>query len=149
FNTSTEFLVKATFPNGVPLFIRHDTENGVKFEGTNGNIFVTRDRIDLDGNAVNALFRDPVPESILVELRKGKKIDGHMENFFECCRDRSMPVSDVWSHHRALTTCHLANIALRLNRNLTWDPEKEQIAGDNEANAFLSREQRKGYEIKA
>jgi hypothetical protein len=63
-------------------------------------------------------------------------------------RDRSVPVSDVWSHHRALTTCHLANIALRLNRKkLTWDPEREQIVDDSEANAFLTRPQRAGYEI--
>ena len=54
-----------------------------------------------------------------------------MDNFFECARDRSTPVSDVWSHHRSLTTCHLANIAIRLGgRKLTWDPAKEQIVGD-------------------
>jgi hypothetical protein len=56
-------------------------------------------------------------------------------------------VSDVWTHHRALTTCHLANIAIRLGRTLTWDPQKEQIVGDDEANSWLSREQRKGYEV--
>ena len=128
--------------------IRDDTENGVKFEGTGGHIFVTRDRIDLDGGAVGALYKDPVPESMLKELRKGKPVDGHMENFIECCRDRSVPVSDVWSHHRALTTCHLANIALRLDRKkFTWDPALEQIVDDSEANAFLTRPQRAGYEI--
>ena len=84
---------------------------------------------------------------MLIELRKGKRIDTHMGNFIECVRDRSMPVSDVFSHHRALTTCHLANIAIRLGRKLTWDPAKEQIVGDDEANAWQQREQRKGYEI--
>ncbi len=93
------------------------------------------------------MYKNPVPEALLVELRKGKRLDGHMENFFECCRDRSVPASDVWTHHRALTTCHLGNIALRLNRKLAWDPEKEEITGDSEANSFLAREQRKGYEI--
>ncbi len=89
-----------------------------------------------------------MPESLLKELRKGKPVDGHMANFFECIRDRSVPVSDVWSHHRALTTCHLANIALRLGRHkLTWDPAKEEIVGDSEANAFQTRPQRAPYEI--
>lgn len=147
FNTSTEFLVKCTFPNKVPLYIRHDTENGVRFEGSKGKIFVTRDRIDLEGDAVDAMYKDPVPEALLVELRKGKKLEGHMENFFACCRDRGVPVSDVWTHHRALTTCHLGNIALRLNRNLKWDPDAEEIQGDSEASSFLGREQRKGFEI--
>lgn len=148
YNTTTHFLVRATFENGVTLDIRDDTPNGVTFQGSNGRIFVTRDRIDLDGGPVNALWKDPVPESLLRELRKGKKVDGHMENFFECMRDRSEPVSDVWSHHRVLTTCHLANIAIRLGgRKLTWNPEKEEIVGDAEANAFQTRPQRKGYEV--
>jgi hypothetical protein len=72
-----------------------------------------------------------------------------MENFVQCCRDRSQPISDVFTHHRALTTCHLANIAIRLGRKLTWDPAKEEIVGDTEANGFLKREQRKGFETNA
>jgi len=96
---------------------------------------------------VEALKKDPIPEKVLIGLRKGKRIDSHMGNFIECCRDRSLPASDVFTHHRVLTTCHLANIALRLNRALKWDASKEQIVGDEEANAMTRREQRKGYEI--
>jgi predicted dehydrogenase len=148
YNTTTHFQVEAKFANGVTMTIRDDTENGVTFRGNHGRIFVTRDRIDLDGGAVDALYKNPVPESLLHELRKGKKVDGHMANFFECIRDRGVPVSDVWTHHRALTTCHLANIAIRLGRHkLTWDPAKEEIVGDSEANAWQTRPQRAGYEI--
>ena len=46
-----------------------------------------------------------------------------------------------------MSTCHLANIAIRLGRPLKWDPDAEQIIGDEAANAWLRREQRKGYEI--
>lgn len=148
YNTSTAFLVRATFPNGVALEIRDDTENGVTFEGTGGRIFVTRDRIDLAGGSVSGLYENPVSESVLKELRKGKRLDGHMGNFFECLRDRSVPASDVWTHHRALTTCHLSNIAMRLGRRkLEWNPETEQIVGDPEANAMQTRPQRAGYEV--
>jgi hypothetical protein len=70
-----------------------------------------------------------------------------MANFFECVKTREQPISDVSTHHRALTTCHLANIAMRLGRKLQWDPQKEQIIGDQEANAWQARDQRKGYEI--
>ncbi|HZW33560.1 MAG TPA: Gfo/Idh/MocA family oxidoreductase [Isosphaeraceae bacterium] len=148
YNTATTFLVRATFANDVVMDIRHDTENGVTFQGSSGRIFVTRDRIDLSGGAVDALYKNPVPESLLKELRKGKRVDGHMANFFECARDRAVPVADVWSHHRSLTTCHLANIAIRLARHkLHWDPAKEEIVGDSEANAWQSRPQRAGYEI--
>jgi predicted dehydrogenase len=148
YNTPTQFSIKATYPNGVEMIIRGDGENGATFEGTNGKIFVTRDHIDVSGGAVDALYKEPVPESVLIELRKGKRLDGHMANFIECARDRGVPVADVWSHHRSLTTCHLANIAMRLGKHkLTWDPAKEEIVGDSEANAWLTRPQRPGYEI--
>ncbi|HHM13044.1 MAG TPA: gfo/Idh/MocA family oxidoreductase, partial [Planctomycetaceae bacterium] len=71
----------------------------------------------------------------------------HMRNFVECLRDRTEPISDVYSHHRALTTCHLANIAIRLGRELRWDPKAEQIVGDDEANGWLRRKSRQGYEV--
>ena len=72
-----------------------------------------------------------------------------MANFFDCVQSRKQPISDVFTHHRALTTCHLANIAIRLGRPLRWDPESEQIVGDSEAQSWQARTQRKGYEIVA
>ena len=38
---------------------------------------------------------------------------------------------------------------MRLGRKLTWDPEKELFAGDEEANRWLSRAQRPPYDVKA
>ena len=72
-----------------------------------------------------------------------------MGNFIAAVKDRSATISDVASHHRAITTCHLANIAMRLGRKLTWDPAAEQIVGDDEANAWQKRAQRKGFEVEA
>ena len=60
---------------------------------------------------------------------------------------RKQPISDVWTHNRMLEICHLANIAIRLDRELKWDPKKREIIGDKQANSFLSRENRKGFEI--
>jgi predicted dehydrogenase len=147
YNTVQSFMVRNTFANGTELLIRDDTENGIVFEGDKGTFFVSRG--GWRGAAVDELKTNPIDEKVLVALRKGKRLNGHMANFMECCRDRSMPVSDVYSHHRALTTCHLANIAIRLGRKLKWDPATEQIVGDSEANAWQKREQRKGYEVEA
>jgi len=149
YNTATAFEIHCTFPNGVPLIIRDNApdlgfDNGIQFEGEHGTFFVSRSKIT--GEPVEDLKKHPIPTEVLVKLRKGKRLDSHMGNFFECVRDRAVPVSDVWSHHRALTTCHLANIAARLGRDLAWDPSSEQIIGDNEANAWQTREQRKGFE---
>jgi myo-inositol 2-dehydrogenase / D-chiro-inositol 1-dehydrogenase len=83
----------------------------------------------------------------MVQLCRGKQPGNHMKNFFECIRDRSLPVSDVDSHHRAVSCCHLANIALLLDRPLAWDPEQEDFVNDPQASALLSRPQRKPYHL--
>jgi hypothetical protein len=148
YNVATEFMVKANFPNGVEVTIRHDTENGITFTGTEGELFVGRGKIR--GAAVDALKDKPLPEGWIEKLYNGKKPDGgnaHMANFFDCVKTRETPISDVYTHHRAMTTCHLANIAMRLNRPVKWNPETEQIEDDKQAAAMQAREQRKGYEI--
>ena len=81
--------------------------------------------------------------------RAGKldAIVNHMGNFFDCVAERRLPISDVESQHRSVSVCHLGNIAMRLGRTLAWDPEAEQFPEDREANTWLSREQRAGYEL--
>ena len=148
YNTATKFAVTCKFADGVELLITDKTpehENGVLVEGERGRIFVNRGK--LTGKPVEDLATNPLSGDLLNKLYKGKQPGHHMRNFMECLKDRGEPVSDVFSHHRALTTCHLANIAIRLGRGLSWDPAAEQIVGDDEANGWLSREQRKGYEI--
>lgn len=148
YNTATKFRIRCQFPNGVELNIvnQSDDGNGILFEGTEGRFHVSRRR--LKGKPMEDLKDNPLPEDALVQIYKGKQPGSHMGNFFECLQSREQPISDVYSHHRALTTCHLANIAIRLNRTLQWDAKTEQIVGDNDANQWQSREQRHGYEIK-
>ena len=146
YNTAVEFNVLLTFPE-VELTIRHDTDNGILFEGTEGRLFVNRDKIT--GKPIEDLKDHPLPEDAIRNVYKGKEPKSHMGNFFDCVKSREEPISDVWSHHRALTNCHLANIALRLDRELKWDGEKEEMVGDPQAQAMVSREQRKGFEIVA
>jgi hypothetical protein len=67
--------------------------------------------------------------------------------FVQSSAAKTQPNSDVFSHHRALTVCHLAAIAGSLGRTLRWDPAKEKILNDPQAQAMLSREKRRGFEI--
>jgi predicted dehydrogenase len=80
-------------------------------------------------------------------LCHNKRLGNHMQNFFDCIRDGGTPISDPWSHHRSVSLCHLANIAMRLERPLKWDPEKEEFPGDEAANSMRTRPQREGYQI--
>jgi hypothetical protein len=157
YNCATRFRVRTVFANGVEVFVGDSFEddpqlafsNGIMFTGTKGRFFVNRSR--LSGAPVEALADDPLPEDALGKAYGGKQPaerNAHMQNFFDCIRSREQPISDVFTHHRALTTCHLCNIAIRLGRGFRWDPATEQIVGDEEARAWQSRKQRAGYEIR-
>jgi hypothetical protein len=80
--------------------------------------------------------------------RAGKldAIINHMGNFFDCVEARRLPVSDIESQHRSVSTCHLGNIAMRVGHTVRWDPMTETFPGDAAANALLKREQRTGFE---
>ena len=148
YNTPTEFRVRCGFANGVDIYFEQgsDHNNGILFEGTEGYFHVARPskkRTGLKGPAVDELKNRPIPQSLITQLYKGKQPGEHMGNFIECVKTRELPISDVYTHHRAVTTCHLANIALRLNRTIHWDPKAEQITGDSEARTWQSREQRR------
>ncbi len=167
FNTAQQFHITSKLASGVELVMRHDTDNGLTIEGTKGRIFVNRGK--LVGKPVDELAENPLPEDALKQAYKGVEPyhgrnghGNHWRHFFDCLRERREPISDVASHVLTLDFCHLANIALRLGepisaddptkvncRELTWDPAKREIVGDEQAAGFVRREQRAGYEIKA
>lgn len=147
YNAATKFDVKCMFANGVEMHIVSNSPdgNGILFEGTKGRFHVSRGRAK--GGPVEALKNNPLPEGAIEAVYGGKKPTGHMQNFMDCVKSGETPISDVWTHHRAMTTCHLANIAIRLDKTIEWDPATEMITNDPSLNSWQSREQRKGYEI--
>jgi len=145
YNVATDFTIHAAMPRDIELVITSEGDNGILFEGTRGRFFVNRSRIT--GAPVEALKDDPLPEGAVEEVYGGPVSATHVANFVEAMHSRKQPISDVWSHNRMLEICHLANIAMRLGRELAWDPVARQIVGDAQANAFLGRESRQGYAI--
>jgi hypothetical protein len=121
-------------------------DNGVLFEGTKGKIFVNRGKIE--GTPIQEKWDEgKYTEDDVIALYKGKKPEGHKDNFFRCIREGGLPLSDVFSHVQAMNTCHLTAIAARLGRKITWDPQAEKIVGDDQAAKFFARQRREGFEI--
>ncbi|QDT62320.1 Glucose--fructose oxidoreductase precursor [Stieleria bergensis] len=145
YNTATKFNIRATYQDGIHLTIRHDTDNGILFEGTKGRIFVNRGK--LVGKPVEDLAANPLPDNAIETAYKDQPLTNHVDNFFQCVASRKEPISDVFSHHRALTTCHLAGIAARLGRKIQWNPKTETVVGDQLAQSFVAREKRQRFEI--
>ena len=125
----------------VPDEVKQGDRNGVMLVGDKGRVFVNRG--GLYGEAVDELKENPLP-SHAWRVRPSRN---HMGNFFDCIKSREKPVASVDVEARTVTSCHLTNISLRLGRKIQWDPQREEIVGDEEARAMQSREQRKPYDI--
>lgn len=145
YNAATKFNIRVDMPNNVEMIITSEGDNGILFEGTEGRFFVNRGKIT--GKPVEDLKDKPLPDGAIEKVYGGKVSANHTANFIEGMRARKQPISDVWTHNRMLEICHLSNIAMRLGRELKWDAEKREIVGDSQANSFLARENRKGFEI--
>lgn len=145
YNAATKFRIQVDMPNDVEMIITSEGDNGILFEGTKGRFFVNRGKIV--GRPVEDLADNPLPDGAIEDVYGGPVSANHTANFIEGMKARKQPISDVWSHNRMLEICHLSNIAMRLNRELKWDPKAREVVGDPQANSFLSRESRKGYDI--
>jgi hypothetical protein len=141
YNTAIDFVVTYTYPNDITLVATHEGENGVRFEGENGWIFVSRGTIEASDPK---LLSDPLPSS----ATKLYVSNNHAGNFVECVRSRKPTICPAEVGHRSVTVCHLGNISLRLGgRRLEWDPVKEQFKGDDEANRMLNRPMRAPWKL--
>lgn len=112
--------------------------HGVKFIGDDGWIWVTRGSWDASDRSV---LRDQPADGDIQLYRSNH----HMENFVDCVYSRKQPVVTAETGNRAAGTCHLGVIALRLGRELTFDPVNEVFPADAEATAMLGRPMREPY----
>jgi predicted dehydrogenase len=159
FTAASQYRVEYTYANGVAhtcqTIAKEDPSgrptgqlgpgelpNGVKFEGADGWIFVSRSKIEASRPG---LINDPLPSS----AQRLYVSHNHMKNFFDCVRSRQQPICDVEIGHRSVSVCHLGVIAIRLGRKLKWDPASERFVGDKQADEWIAREMRKPWSYDA
>jgi predicted dehydrogenase len=80
-----------------------------------------------------------------LERHVAPAIRGHMRNFLAAIDSRGKPVADIEQGYISTTSCILANLAMKLDRTLAWDPQKQRVIGDEEANRLLRRPYRKPW----
>lgn len=71
----------------------------------------------------------------------------HHLNFIEAVRKNIDPIVPVEVGHSSCTVCNIGNIAVELDRELTWDPDTQTFVDDPEANEKLTRAYAPGYLI--
>ncbi len=152
-NVHGPYHIESKYASGVKMIIDHTFENGIRFEGSEGWIFVSRGggkATASDPNSKAAKELDASDEKILKsnigpnEIHLYKSNDHHL-NWLESIQSRKPAITTAEIGHRSTSACILGWIAMKLGRKLRWDPVKEEFAGDTEANAMRSRLERKPY----
>ncbi len=158
-NVHGPFRTEARYADGTHMIVSGDFPNGIRFEGTEGWIFVSRGNETVTSSDPTARLKDAqalaASDPRILESTIGP--DGvhlhvstdHHGNWLECIRSRQQPLAPVEVAHRACTACLLHHIAMKLPRRLQWDPARERFRNDDEANALLSRPQRTPYVLPA
>jgi len=144
FDTPLDYDIEYKYSNGVRLLCKTAKgkieESPVRFEGTEGWIYVSRSRlISQPESIVQSIFRHD-------EIRLYESKDHH-KNFIDCIKTRAKPAADIETAHRSASVCHIGGIAVRLGRKLQWDPVNEKFVNDSEANKMLARPMRSPWNV--
>ena len=154
-NVHGDFMVKHEYDNGISVLTSGGYPNGIKYEGSEGWIFVSR-------GAYVASSSDPIAKEEskkaldasdpkILESKIGPnethlyKIDDQHGNWLDCIQSRKDPISPVDMGHMACVVCLISHIAMKIPRKLHWNSKAERFINDDQANALLARSQRKPY----
>jgi predicted dehydrogenase len=95
---------------------------------------------------------DAHPKSLLAE-QPGPLADPwprhHCQDFLHAIRDGREPAAPIGPAHLSTTLCHLANIAIVLQRPLRWDGTHERFTDDPVANRMLASPMRAPWSLDA
>jgi predicted dehydrogenase len=129
-NVLVDFEAEYRYANGVRLYYKTDKPY-VRFEGSEGWILA---------GYPNTLQADPaaVLDSKIREDEIHFPFKTDKQDFIDAVKTRGRTLEDAEVAHRALSICHLVNIAIQLGHRLEWDPANERFIKNDAANTFLS-----------
>ena len=146
--------VKSKYANGVTMIMNTKNPNGIKFEGSDGWIFVTRGNVgvtasDPTSGKVEKAFNASNPKILEskigpneIQLYNSPEQHG---NWLDSIVSKKPTISPAEVAHRSCSACLLAHAAMKTPGKLFWDPKKELFTNNKEANKLLSRPQRFPY----
>ncbi len=157
-NVHGDYHVEATYASGAKLIISNKFPIGVRFEGSDGWIFVgagsekvtpsdPTGKAGKGGKALDAsnpdILKTPLGANE-IHLHESPQGDHHLD-WLTAIQTRKPAATTVEQAHRSTSVCIVGWIAMKLGRKLRWDPQAEQFLGDEAANAMLTRTERAPY----
>lgn len=130
-----------SYANGVKVnHVQWGVHNAIQFIGEKGTIEVSREFIRSNPENLANL-------KLTAADRRLYYSDNHYQDWIDAIKKRSKPICDVEVGHRTSSVCNAINIAYELQKDLKWNPQKEQF--DNEyANLMRSRPYRGEWDFR-
>jgi len=142
FDAFMDFTFEYRYADGLRVRGVSEGDRGLKLIGSKGWIF-----IQIHGGRLSASDPALLRERILPSESHTERSPGHHRNFLDCVRSRRRPIAHEEIGHRTGALCHLLNASMLLRRPFRWDPVKETVIGDAEANRLLARPMRHPWHL--
>ncbi|MHC4947437.1 MAG: Gfo/Idh/MocA family protein [Planctomycetota bacterium] len=139
-NAALQYDLTCDYADGVRLLVTSRVENGVRFEGDEGWVFVSRGQIDAEPKSLLTARMHPNE----VHLPRSRD---HHQDFLDAVRARREPIAPIEQAHRTITIAHLGNISMQLGRAIDWDPRQELVVDDETATRLLDRPMRAPWRL--
>jgi predicted dehydrogenase len=137
YDTVYDWNMKFTLAGGVTMTFRPGNDS-TKFIGSEGWVRVWREGWDAKPKS---LLKEPAGSVHLL------KSENHYQNFVDAVKQRSATVSPLADAVRSDLISHMCDIAVRLDRKITWDPKQEAVVGDSEAARMPHRPMRSPWTL--
>ncbi|MGI8908185.1 MAG: Gfo/Idh/MocA family protein [Candidatus Sumerlaeaceae bacterium] len=156
-----DFNAELKYANGALVMMSNKFPVGVRFEGDEGWIWVTRKSgaavTKSDPSVSTGKHLDASDPKILeVKLKDSdvhlhKSVDGHLGDWLHAIKSRKPAVAPAEDGHRSCSGCLLVHTAMKAGGKLHWDPEKERFIDDADGRLakFLRRPQTEPYGTEA
>jgi predicted dehydrogenase len=153
-NVHGDYEARLKYANDVEMYLSSKNPNGVRFEGSDGWIFVTRGNVGVTASdpisgTVEKAFNASDPKILTsvigpdeTHLYESPEQHG---NWLDCIQNKKPTISPAEVAHRSCSACLVAHAAMKTKGKLYWDPNKEMFKDNVEANKLLSRPQRYPY----
>ncbi len=139
YDTVYHWDMKIEMAGGVKMTFKPGGDS-TKFIGTDGWVRIWRGGIDAEPKSLLTSKIGP-GDVHLVES------NNHYQNFIHAVQSRKPPVSTLADAVRSDLISQLCNIAVRVKRKITWDPQQGTIVGDSEAARLMHRDMRSPWTL--
>ena len=116
--------------------------NGTTFYGSKGWISLSRSSAQSNIPELNSKLNN-FPKNIKGRILSEENTMGQL--FVDVVTGKTAETNPLDEAILSDSVSHLADIAIRTKRKITWNPNKGEVVGDNEANKLFIREMRKPY----